>query len=46
MSYHDDMVYLRHIYDAAAQIESYLKGVNERKFAETALLQDGVIRQL
>ncbi len=46
MSYHDDVVYLRHIYDAAARITFYLQGVSESEFAETALLQDGVIRQL
>jgi uncharacterized protein with HEPN domain len=46
MSYHDDKVYLRHIYDAAAQIRKYIQGVTEEEFAQTSLLQDGVIRQL
>jgi uncharacterized protein with HEPN domain len=40
------MVYLRHIYDAAVQIENYLQGVSKGEFSGTALLQDGVIRQL
>ncbi len=46
MSYHDDIVYLRHIHDAAVQIGIYLHGVSEAEFVKTALLQDGVIRQL
>ncbi len=46
MNYHDEMMYLRHIYDATVQIGEYLKGVDEEKFVRTALLQDGVIRQL
>ena len=46
MSYHDDKVYLRHIYDATMRIEEYLKGVSEEQFTQTTLLQDGVIRQL
>ncbi len=46
MSYHDDKVYLRHIYDAAAQIREYIQDVTEEEFTQTSLLQDGVIRQL
>ena len=46
MSYHDDMMYLRHIYDATVQIERYVAGVSEERFSQTSLLQDGVIRQL
>lgn len=42
----DDTVYLRHILDAIARIEEYLSGVDQTTFANTHLLQDGVIRQL
>ena len=46
MNYHDDIMYLRHIYDAAERIGEYIQGVNEATFNQTPLLQDGVIRQL
>ena len=46
MSGHDDIMYLRHIYDATGQIEGYVAGVSEERFNQTSLLQDGVIRQL
>lgn len=42
----DEMVYLRHILDAIATIEEYLLGVDEDKFMDTRLIQDGVIRQI
>jgi len=42
----DDSVYLQHIRDAIARIESYVEGVTEQEFFETPLLQDGVIRQI
>lgn len=42
----DESVYLRHILDAIAKIESYLQGVTEAAFSEQSLIQDGVIRQL
>lgn len=42
----DDTVYLRHILDAIAQIEEYLKGVSREKFLNNHLLQDGVVREL
>jgi uncharacterized protein with HEPN domain len=42
----DDSVYLRHILDAIAQIESYLDGVSADQFQKTRLIQDGVLRQL
>jgi|GEM_PF-913121 len=42
----DDSVYLRHILDAIAQIESYLDGVSVDQFQKTRLIQDGVLRQL
>ena len=46
MSDHDDMMYLRHIYDATVQIGRYIAGESEERFSQTSLLQDGVIRQL
>ncbi len=42
----DDTVYLRHILDAIAKIESYLRDVKEIKFLTDSLIQDGVIRQI
>lgn len=41
-----DLVYLKHIQDAINQIDSYLEGVSYQDFANTKLIQDGVIRQL
>lgn len=43
---HDEFLYLRHILDAINNVEEYLDGVDEKKFKETRLLQDGVIRQI
>ena len=42
----DDTVYLQHILDAIARIETYLDDVDEDRFNATPLLQDGVIRQI
>lgn len=42
----DDRVYLQHIVDAAGTIAGYLDGVDEERFKNTGLLQDGVIRQI
>ncbi len=42
----DDSVYLLHILDAIAKIESYLREVKEVKFLTDSLIQDGVIRQI
>jgi len=42
----DDKVYLRHVLDAIAQVEDYLKGTTAKKFLQTRLLQDAVVRQL
>lgn len=42
----DDTVYLRHILDAIVTVEGYLRGVSEKKFKSTNLLQDGAIRQI
>jgi uncharacterized protein with HEPN domain len=43
---HDEMLYLRHMLDAIDIVEEYLRGVNEDKFKNTRLIQDGVIRQI
>lgn len=42
----DETVYLRHILDAIAKVETYLQYVDEDLFDENSLLQDGVIRQI
>lgn len=42
----DETVYLRHILDAIAKVETYLTDVDEDTFDENSLLQDGVIRQI
>jgi uncharacterized protein with HEPN domain len=43
---HEDSVYLQHILDSIARINSYLKGKDETIFKQDTLLQDGVIRQI
>lgn len=43
---HDEMLYLRHVLDAMDTVKEYLQGVNEEKFKNTRLIQDGVIRQI
>jgi len=42
----DDSIYLRHILDAVAKVEVYLRGRDEMAFNQNTLLQDGVIRQI
>ena len=42
----DDTVYLRHILEAAERIQAYLQDMDEQRFEENHLRQDGVIRQL
>lgn len=42
----DDTVFVRHIRDAIARIESYLDGVTEEAFLRTPIVQDAVIRQI
>ena len=42
----DEMLYLRHMLDAVDTVEEYLQGVDEEKFKNTRLIQDGVIRQI
>ena len=41
-----DVVYLRHMLEAIAQIREYTQDINATDFRHTRLLQDGVIRQL
>ena len=43
---HDDSAYLKHLRDAIAKIEEYLRGVDEQQFRRNTLVQDAVIRQL
>ncbi len=43
---HDDSVYLRHISDAIAKIEQYLRGMTEEAFSLNSMAQDAVIRQI
>ena len=42
----DDQIYIRHILDSIARIDSYLHGVTEKHFLNTPLIQDAVIRQI
>jgi uncharacterized protein with HEPN domain len=42
----DDSVYVRHILDAIAKVEVYLRDQDEMAFSQETLLQDGVIRQI
>jgi len=42
----DESVYLQHILDAIAKIETYLQGLDEEAFYKQTLVQDGVIRQI
>ena len=42
----DDSVYLGHIRDAIARIESYLQGVSEEEFLGTPMVQDAVMHQI
>lgn len=43
---HDESFYLRHILDAIAKAEEYLRGLDEAAFSRNSLVQDGVIRQI
>jgi uncharacterized protein with HEPN domain len=42
----DESIYLRHMLDAIAQVQTYLRGVDETAFNQNRLIQDGVIRQI
>jgi len=39
-------LYLTHMVEAIATVDEYLTDIDETKFQETSLLQDGVIRQI
>ena len=43
---HDEMLFLHHILDAINLVEEYLHLVDEERFNQTRLVQDGVIRQI
>jgi uncharacterized protein with HEPN domain len=42
----DDLPYLKHMLDAVARIESYVRGIEETDFLTNTEKQDAVIRQL
>lgn len=42
----DNLVYLRHIIDAANQIYEYIKDLEFESFIKSRLIQDAVIREL
>ena len=42
----DFLVYLRHILDAAGDIERFTKGTGKKRFLKNKMLQDAVIRNL
>jgi uncharacterized protein with HEPN domain len=42
----DDSVYLKHIRDAIAKTQAYVKGVSKSTFLGDTLIQDAVIRQI
>ena len=42
----DDSVYLKHIRDAIAKTQAYVKGVSKSTFLADTLIQDAVIRQI
>jgi uncharacterized protein with HEPN domain len=42
----DNSVYIRHIIKAIERIEEYTKEINQKKFKDSHLIQDAVIRQI
>lgn len=42
----EDIVYLRHIFDAISRTDEYTQGMDYNDFAGNHLVQDGVIRQI
>ncbi|PIS28338.1 hypothetical protein COT42_08400 [Candidatus Saganbacteria bacterium CG08_land_8_20_14_0_20_45_16] len=46
MTTRDNLVYLKHILDAINKAEEYIGQMNEDKFSQESLVQDGVIRQI
>ena len=45
MSTFRDLMYIEHILESIAKIQSYTKGLDEDGFHQSDLIQDGVIRQ-
>ena len=41
-----ESVYLQHLLDAVAGIETYLQGMSQETFFKQTLVQDAVIRQI
>lgn len=41
----DDLVYVRHIFDALEKIADYTSGMNKKDFISSSKTQDAVIRQ-
>jgi uncharacterized protein with HEPN domain len=42
----DDVVLLRHIFDAIEQVERYTRGMSENEFLSRTMVQDAVVRQI
>jgi uncharacterized protein with HEPN domain len=42
----DDEVYLGHIRDSLARIESYTAGISEAQFLSRPMVQDAVVHQI
>ena len=42
----DDYIYLKHILDAIVKIKEYTKNLKYKKFVNTMIVQDAVLRQL
>lgn len=42
----DETIYLQHILTAIGWIESFLRGVDEPRFRQEKLLQNGVVREI
>ncbi|MBI2252692.1 MAG: DUF86 domain-containing protein [Armatimonadetes bacterium] len=42
----DDLVYLKHIFDAINQIEEYVENIEYERFSTNRMIQDAVIREI
>ena len=42
----DNLVYLRHIFDAISQVEEYLTKIGYEEFTKNRMIQDAVIREI
>ena len=42
----DNQIYIKHILDAIAEIEGYVRGFNLESFSENNMVRDAVVRQL